>query len=216
MDMELNRELFKAIRSKSHIRVKLYLDQGANQNAISEESREAGWSAVMLASFQGSYRCVEELIKSGADVNAASELGETALSLCLMGAGSKDAVITVSKLIDAGVDINKFIHDSDGMQISPLLRVAYTLQLMDVDQECRNGLLRKMIEHGADANCVNETGESLFEFCERYEREFSWHPNFPLKINFMKASVHFVKAYVEQKSLEKDICGDENEYSFQF
>lgn len=212
---EIDHELLKAIKNKSSIKTKFYLDNGADANAAYLDDKEGAIPALILAVREGHIECIAELLKWGADPDAQIETGSTVLSECLRYASSKCVVEIIPMLISANVDLNKFVMDSDENFISPLLRVAYTMQLMDVDQKQRNELLLTMIENGADIFCVNEYGDSLFDILEKYPRETGEY-YYDKKLMWLIESCDFVKSYIDQKKLEKEIKNDDNEYSFQF
>lgn len=213
--MDLNKELENAVKKKSHIKANLFLEQGADPNAVIGNE---GWTVLMEAAQRGFHKCVWSLLNAGANVNATTTNGHaTALTEAFRLFRTPSHYETVCILMDAGADVNRIVDVNRSEAKTPLLMVAAGFELLRpaLTEDQRDGLLLRIMAHGGDVECVTPNNESLFEVLRLYENEDSDKIN-PGYVECLKHSISTVNKYLEQKKLESLIHVDNESKNLKF
>ena len=84
------------------------VENGADINA----KDDGGWTALMLASYNGEFEVVKYLVESGANINAKDNDGRTALMLASLNGKFE----VVEYLIEKGANVNA--ENNDGLTAS--------------------------------------------------------------------------------------------------
>ncbi len=99
----LDKELAEAVAAGDIQKLKMFLEQGADINAVNKE----GETALMVAALEGRTDMARFLIERGADLNAKDSVGATPLLYAALG-GSLE---TIKLLIDKGSNLNARTRD---------------------------------------------------------------------------------------------------------
>jgi ankyrin repeat protein len=113
-----------------------FLEKGADPNKAND-----GWTALMLASYNGHSKAIDMLLEKGADPNQANDDGWTAL----MYASFNGHSAAVDILLEKGANPNQ----ADNMGQTAL---------MIVSGDGQSEVIVKLIEKGADPNQANDDG----------------------------------------------------------
>lgn len=152
---------FDSVRDGDIEAVTRYLDEGGNINVTDDPGcTPLHWA--VNEDFKGSHReLVELLIERGADVNARDDLRQTPLHWV----SNKEAA---DLLIKAGAKVNA--KDSDGVTI--LYSSVRNAANASATWEMYSGLVKLLIEYGADVNAVTRAGETpLHVVARQYDQE---------------------------------------------
>lgn len=215
--MEKNKELLNAIKKKSHVKVKYWLDQGADPNLTFPANHGENWSVLMTASQCGLHKCVAALINAGANVNLEANNGVTALSEAFRLFNTPGHYDTINLLIDAGANVNRYVDNyaADRKMLLLHLSLALEINAAHVTDEQRDLLLLKMMKHGANADCVNYRNESLSEALRRYQHEDAGEIH-PSRIKCLIHSLSVVNQFLEQQKLEVLIKSESHDNQLKF
>ncbi|CAF3681618.1 unnamed protein product [Rotaria sordida] len=139
--------------------VQALIEAGANvniapQGELAEENFLAGQTPLFGAAKKGHVEICEYLIKNGADINAITMTGATPLYTATEE-GHLDAVIL---LIRHGADVNQ----SPKGQIARDLHIENQTPLLIACMRNHEGIIRYLIESGANVNVTSERGSSPF------------------------------------------------------
>ncbi|WIH81251.1 ankyrin repeat domain-containing protein [Brachyspira pilosicoli] len=148
----LDELLFSAVENNNIKKVKSYLEQGANCNALDSYDR----TALMNASVSGYNDIAKLLIEEGTDVNIRDKAGATALMYTARDTNYE----MVEFLLKNGADVN--IRDTEGDTA-----LYYSIEHNSCGQknETENAIkiLNLLIKYGADVNTKNDKGASLLD-----------------------------------------------------
>ncbi|WP_289053247.1 ankyrin repeat domain-containing protein [Carboxylicivirga marina] len=125
--------------------------QEAVESGIDIESRnENGYTALMLAAYNGHHHILKFLIEKGAKIDAVESLNRTALMFACTGPFEQ----AVEVLIKAGADVNAI----DGHENwTPVMFAAGEGQLQ---------VIKLLVANGADLSKVDTDGESALDFAK--------------------------------------------------
>jgi ankyrin repeat protein len=140
-------ELFQAAFDGNLSTVDLALARGAEVDSVNPE----GSTILMLAAFNGHTDVVRALLDRGASIDRRDLTGRTAL----MYASSGPYADTVGLLIEKGASVNLTDH-GEGWSA-----------LMFAGGEGQVEVIRTLLAHGADAELVDEDGETALTFAQR-------------------------------------------------
>ena len=107
-----------------------------------------GDTTLMDAAKRGSYKAVEELLKSGADVNAKDEYGATALMYAAFYSGNTE---TVELLLKHGANVNA--KDTDN-----------GTALMSAASGGKTEIAKLLLQHGANVNAKDKFGATALMY----------------------------------------------------
>lgn len=132
------------------------LDRGADVNAKCNCSgyEHGGWTALMIASRNGSSEIVRMLIAKHADVNLKNNLGQTALALAANHGGAD----VVQTLLDAGADVNA----PDISRQTPLMEAA---------SEGNIDVVRILVQRGARVGDKDAEGKTAMQLADPEARD---------------------------------------------
>ncbi|MEI0525256.1 ankyrin repeat domain-containing protein [Brachyspira murdochii] len=157
----LDEYLFSAVENNNIKKVKSYLEQGANCNALDSYNR----TALINASVCGYDDIAKLLIEEGTDVNIQDKAGATALMYTARDTNYE----MVEFLLKNGANVN--IRD-----ISGETALYYTIEHNSFGQENETEnaikILNLLIEYGADVNTKDDDGASLLDVSYRISESF--------------------------------------------
>ena len=153
----LDELLFSAVENNNIKKVKSYLEQGANCNALDSYDR----TALMNASVSGYNDIAKLLIEEGTDVNIRDKAGATALMYTARDTNYE----MVEFLLKNGADVN--IRDTAGETA-----LYYSIKHDSFGQENAIKILNLLIKYGADVNTKNYEGTSLLDVSYRISESF--------------------------------------------
>ena len=157
----LDESLFSAVEDNNIKKVKSYLEQGANCNALDSYNR----TALINASVSGYDDIAKLLIEEGTDVNIQDKAGATALMYTARNTNYE----MVEFLLKNGADVN--IRDTAGETA-----LYYSIEHNSFGQknETENAIkiLNLLIKYGADVNTKNDEGTSLLDVSYRISESF--------------------------------------------
>lgn len=141
---QINRSLIAAAKECSVEKINLVLENGADPNFC-----EQGKNALLWATINKSYYCMEVLLKAGADPNEADLEGCTPLIF----AARNYSVATLKLLLDHGANPNMADEDNETPLYSAVEYDSY---------DC----VKCLLENGANPNIVNNFGETPLKCAE--------------------------------------------------
>jgi ankyrin repeat protein len=144
-DLYYSLKIINAVEKGNKKEILKLLKAGVDVNIKDED----GYTALILASYNGHTETVKILLESGADVNIKDEDGYTAL----ITASSQGHAETVKLLLESGADVNAENKES------------FTA-LMYASLNGHIGTVKLLLEAGADANVKNEYGETALDIAE--------------------------------------------------
>lgn len=152
----LDESLFSAVEDNNIKKVKSYLEQGANCNALDSYNR----TALINASVCGYDDIAKLLIEEGTDVNIQDKAGATALMYTVRNTNYE----MVEFLLKNGADVN--IRDITG---ETALYYSIEHNSFGQENETENAIkiLNLLIKYGADVNTKNDEGTSLLDVSYR-------------------------------------------------
>ena len=152
----LDESLFSAVEDNNIKKVKSYLEQGANCNALDSYNR----TALINASVSGYDDIAKLLIEEGTDVNIQDKAGATALMYTARNTNYE----MVEVLLKNGADVN--IRDITG---ETALYYSIEHNSFGQENETENAIkiLNLLIKYGADVNTKNDEGTSLLDVSYR-------------------------------------------------
>ena len=178
-------DFFTAVMRDQYRDVMTQLLRGFNPNTPDERGR----TGLTLAMRQESWRVVDTLLVApGIDVNLPNQQGETPL----MMAAIKGNLELVKKLVARGADVNREgwtpLHYAASAGLEHSVDIArYLLEehayidapspngstpLMLAAQYSSEGMVKLLIEEGADVSLRNQQGQTAVDFARRSERDF--------------------------------------------
>ena len=181
---EIDKQLIKACKRGDAKKVELFLQKGANPNAIDSNSDA---TCLMIASFRGDLPVVKLLLKYGADINfeyngkaMADFEGETALNFAIDGISyHKNCEEVAIYLVNHGADIKKIRSDgATYLMIAAKRGMEHLTKLLidkgiDIDRQTKDGgtalmaaslfghynVVKLLLEHGANPNLRVTSGQ---------------------------------------------------------
>ena len=123
---------------------------------VVNQQNDLGWTPLMLAcrniNNSGNVETIRLLLENGADVNKQNHVGCTALTIASICTKNDSHIDTIKLLLKYGADVN-LKKTSDGSTT--------LMGLMKVHRSVSNiGIVRLLLDNGADANCVDFNGNS--------------------------------------------------------
>ena len=103
INFDLYRDLWKYCKNNDFSALKNLLKVS---NLDLEIKTKEGWTALIIAAYNGSYECVKELVNAGADVNTHNYNFTTVLMYAKTNALKSKGNRIIDFLLDNGVDIN--------------------------------------------------------------------------------------------------------------
>ena len=128
--------------------VKLLLGAGAEV----DKTEEDGCTPLLVASMGGKRKVVQLLLGAGAEVDKTDNAGQTPL----FHAGLYDYPEVVQLLLDSGADLDRAVHRHPG---ATRLHWASKVGLL--------GMVRSLLDAGADVNSQDDTGETPLHWAAR-------------------------------------------------
>ncbi|MBW5397594.1 ankyrin repeat domain-containing protein, partial [Brachyspira pilosicoli] len=157
----LDELLFSAVEDNNIKKVKSYLDQGANCNALDSYDR----TALINASVSGYDDIAKLLIEEGTDVNIRDKAGATALMYTARDTNYE----MVEFLLKNGADVN--IRDTEG-DTALYYSIEHNSRGQKNETENAIKILNLLIKYGADVNTKNDKGTSLLDVSYRISQSF--------------------------------------------
>ncbi|WP_157153243.1 ankyrin repeat domain-containing protein [Brachyspira murdochii] len=157
----LDEYLFSAVENNNIKKVKSYLEQGANCNALDSYNR----TALINASVCGYDDIAKLLIKEGTDVNIRDKAGATALMYTARNTNYE----MVEFLLKNGADVN--IRDISG-ETALYYSIEHNSSGQENETENAIKILNLLIKYGADVNTKNDKGTSLLDVSYRISESF--------------------------------------------
>jgi len=173
---QMSRELFRAVQSFDHKRVKELLSRGADPNAVGN----FGMRPLHLAVYVGNREAAEILLNHGADPNIRDTAGGTPLHWAVVG-GFPDIV---ELLLERGADPNA--KDNAGNTPLHIAAMGHTNEVaaMFIELAPRFGLeypydhldtVRILLEYGANPTVKNSYGQTPIDMALKYGNdEIAW------------------------------------------
>lgn len=157
----LDELLFSAVENNNIKKVKSYLEQGANCNALDSYDR----TALINASVNGYDDIAKLLIEEGTDVNIRDKAGATALMYTARDTNYE----MVEFLLKNGADVN--IRDTEG-DTALYYSIEHNSRGQKNETENAIKILNLLIKYGADVNTKNDKGTSLLDVSYRISESF--------------------------------------------
>ena len=148
----LDESLFSAVEDNNIKKVKSYLEQGANCNALDSYNR----TPLINASVSGYDDIAKLLIEEGTDVNIRDKAGATALMYTARNTNYE----MVEFLLKNGANVN--IRDITG-ETALYYSIEHDSFGQKNERENAIKILILLIKYGADVNTKNDEGTSLFD-----------------------------------------------------
>ncbi|XP_041348937.1 uncharacterized protein LOC121368321 isoform X2 [Gigantopelta aegis] len=128
-----------------------------NHLDINCHEKGSEYTPLIIAALNGNVACAEALIFHSADVNATDSKGNTALHMAVFSLNTE----MVDLYIENSAQINLMNNDGD-----TALHIACR---SDIDNNI--SLLMKLVDAGADTECVNRAGQSPMDMLAIYNRK---------------------------------------------
>lgn len=157
----LDELLFSAVENNNIKKVKSYLEQGANCNALDSYDR----TALINASVNGYDDIAKLLMEEGTDVNIRDKAGATALMYTARDTNYE----MVEFLLKNGADVN--IRDTEG-DTALYYSIEHNSRGQKNETENAIKILNLLIKYGADVNTKNDKGTSLLDVSYRISESF--------------------------------------------
>ena len=157
----LDESLFSAVEDNNIKKVKSYLEQGANCNALDSYDR----TALINASVSGYNDIAKLLIEEGTDVNIRDKAGATALMYTARDTNYE----MVEFLLKNGADVN--IRDTEG-DTALYYSIEHNSRGQENETENAIKILNLLIKYCADVNTKNDKGTSLLDVSYRISESF--------------------------------------------
>ncbi|MEI0612043.1 ankyrin repeat domain-containing protein [Brachyspira pilosicoli] len=157
----LDELLFSAVEDNNIKKVKSYLEQGANCNALDSYDR----TALINASVSGYDDIAKLLIEEGTDVNIRDKAGATALMYTARDTNYE----MVEFLLKNGADVN--IRDITG-ETALYYSIEHNSRGQENERENAIKILNLLIKYGADVNTKNDEGTSLLDVSYKISESF--------------------------------------------
>lgn len=152
----LDESLFSAVENNNIKKVKSYLEQGANCNALDSYNR----TALINASVSGYDDIAKLLIEEGTDVNIQDKAGATALMYTARNTNYE----MVEFLLKNGADVN--MRDAAG-ETALYYSIEHNSFGQENERENAIKILNLLIKYGADVNTKNDEGAYLLDIYYR-------------------------------------------------